>query len=248
MKRVKSILAIALCILLIQPVTTASAYTVKSNDTLTKISNRFKISTSTIKLHNNLKTTTLKPSQKLYIPVHKHKVLAGETLYKIATKYGVTLSALRTANNKWNDSVTTGQKLVIPGVKPMKGYDHVIKYTSAEVDLLARLIEAEAGGENYQAKLGVGGVVINRVQSSNWPNSISEVIYQKFGEYYQFTPVKNGMIKKSASQDSINAAWATIFGSDPSKGAIYYYDDSATNSWILAKPTTAKIDSMVFAK
>lgn len=248
MKRVNSILAIALCILLIQPVTTASAYTVKSNDTLTKISERFKISTSTIKLHNNLKTTTLKPAQKLYIPVHKHKVSTGETLYKIATKYGVTLSALRTANSKWNDSVTTGQKLVIPGVKPKKGYDHVIRYTAAEVDLLARLIEAEAGGETYQAKLGVGGVVINRVQSSNWPNTISEVIYQKFGEYYQFTPVKNGMIKKSASQSSINAAWATIFGSDPSRGAMFYYDDSATNTWILAKPTTAKIDSMIFAK
>jgi spore germination cell wall hydrolase CwlJ-like protein len=131
---------------------------------------------------------------------------------------------------------------------PTSSADSVIPYTNSELDLLARLIEAEAAGEIYEAKVAVGGVVVNRVQSPEWPNNITNVINHISGGYYQFTPVKNGMISKPASSDSIKAAKAAIYGSDPSKGALFYFDDSSTNQWLWSKTRTAYIDHMVFVK
>lgn len=119
--------------------------------------------------------------------------------------------------------------------------------SSSELDLLARLITAEAQGEPYEAQVGVGAVVINRVQSGVWANSIEGVIYQNINGYYQFTPVVNGWINKPAQPESIKAAQAALNGADPTNGAQFYYDDKATNSWILSKPVSLKIGHMIFA-
>lgn len=116
-----------------------------------------------------------------------------------------------------------------------------------EVDLLARLITAEAQGEPYEAQVAVGAVVMNRVQSGLWADSIEEVIYQKIDGYYQFTPVQNGWIDKPAEAESIKAAQAALNGADPTNGAQFYYDDKATNPWILAKPVSVQIGHMIFA-
>lgn len=115
------------------------------------------------------------------------------------------------------------------------------------VDLLARLICAEAQGEPYEAKVAVGAVVINRVQSGVWAPTISEVIYQNINGYYQFTPVENGWINKPADSDSIKAAKAALNGDDPTNGAQFYYDDKATNTWILSKPVSVQIGHMFYA-
>lgn len=116
-----------------------------------------------------------------------------------------------------------------------------------EVDLLARLITAEAQGEPYEAKVAVGAVVLNRVQSGVWANTIEEVIYQRIDGYYQFTPVQNGWINQPAQSESIKAAQAALSGADPTNGAQFYYDDKATNAWILAKPVSVKIGHMIYA-
>ena len=70
------------------------------------------------------------------------------------------------------------------------------KYTKADLRLMASIINCEAGGESYQGKLAVGIVVMNRVKSKNFPNTIRKVIYQK----YQFSPVRNGMLNKKLKQ------------------------------------------------
>ena len=116
-----------------------------------------------------------------------------------------------------------------------------------ELDLLARLITAEAQGEPYETKVAVGAVVMNRVESGSWPNTIKEVIYQNINGYYQFTPVVNGWINKPAESGSIEAAKAALSGADPTNGAQFYYDDTTTNPWILAKPVSVKIGHMTFA-
>jgi len=116
-----------------------------------------------------------------------------------------------------------------------------------EVDLLARLITAEAQGEPYEAQVAVGAVVINRVQSGVWANTIEAVIYQRINGYYQFTPVQNGWINKPAESESIKAAQAALSGADPTNGAQFYYDDKATNPWILAKPVSVQIGHMIYA-
>ena len=116
-----------------------------------------------------------------------------------------------------------------------------------ELDLLARLITAEAQGEPYQAQVAVGAVVMNRVKSNEWPNSIQDVIYHKIGGYDQFAPVVNGWINKAAKEECIKAAKAAMNGADPTNGALFYYDDSTTNEWMLSKKISIKIGRMVFA-
>lgn len=119
--------------------------------------------------------------------------------------------------------------------------------TSDDLDLLARLITAEAQGEPYEAQVAIGAVVLNRVQSGVWPDTIKSVIYQKIGGYYQFTPVVNGWIDKPAQAEAVKAAKEALNGVDPTGGAQFYYDDTCTNEWILAKPVSTQIGHMIFA-
>lgn len=117
-------------------------------------------------------------------------------------------------------------------------------YTSSDVALLARLIHAEARGESYTGQVAVGAVVLNRVRSSSFPNTISAVIYQP----YAFTCVMDGQINLSPNQTSINAAKDAINGWDPSYGSLYYYNPAvATSKWIFSRQTVVKIGKHVFA-
>lgn len=251
MKRLKMYVVIAVSLILTLTPTAAFAgdYKVQSGDSLSKISKLFKVPTDTLKLDNFLKSSKVRTGQVLYVPAREYKAKSGDTLKSIAKKYSVTETALKQANGKSSSKVKTGEKVLLPGIAPVNdGKGTVIPYTSKEVDLLARLITAEAGGESYQAMVAVGGAVVNRVQSKDWPDSLTKVINQVSGGYYQFTPVKNGMIKKPASDLAVRAAWAALYGSDPSKGAMFYFDDSSTNQFLWAKKQTAAIDSMIFVK
>lgn len=250
MKHFKKILVLAGCILLsFQGVNVSAAdYTVMPNDSLFKISQLFGVPIDTLKRDNYLTSDTILSGQILYVPSLIYTVKSGDTLYLISKNYQISLTALRQANHKYDDRLIPGQKLIIPGIKPETGTGTVIPYYGNEVDLLARLIEAETSGESYKAKAAVGAVVINRVQSNEWAPTITDVIYQKYGDYYQFTPVKNNMINNPASSDSLRAAWAALYGSDPSNGAVFYFDNSSTNQWLWSKTQTANIDHMVFVK
>ena len=250
MKRTKKIFVLSLCFLLSIPAAAASAanYTVAPNDSLYSLSQLNKTSISTLKQSNNFKEDSLTPGDVIFVPAHVYKVKSGASMYSVATKYGIPLANLKKANIKTGNSIVPGEKLIIPGVKPYQKSDSVISYSSGEVGLLARLIEAEASGESLQAKIAVGAVVINRVQSGEWAPTLTKVIYQKFGAYYQFTPVKNGMINNTPSAESKRAAWIAMFGSDPSNGAIYYFDQSCKNQWLRSKAQTASINHLVYVK
>lgn len=233
----------------------AADYSIAPKDSLYIIGTLFNTSVNTLMAENKLNSDLIYPGQTLKVPAKLYTVKKGDSLYLIAKKHGISLTSLRKANNKWDNLIIPNQTLLIPGGKLIDNVTlssnnakTVIPYTEAEVDLLARLITAEAEGESYDAKVGVGAVVVNRVQSSDWPSSISAVINQVFGEYYQFTPVENGQIHKKATDDSIKAAWAALYGSDPSNGAMFYFDDSSTNQWIRSKTVTARIDSMIFVR
>lgn len=118
-----------------------------------------------------------------------------------------------------------------------------IPYNAKELDLLARLVRAEAGGEPYNAQVAVAAVVINRVKSSKFPNTITSVINSN----NQFTPVQNGQINKPATDTNKKAVEEALYGKDPSNGALFFYDTSCTSKWLLSKPVKAKIGKMVYA-
>lgn len=248
-KGAAALLTAAALILTITVPVNASSYTVVKNDTIYTISQTFNTSMSTIMTSNKLSGSMIYPGQVLTVPGTDYTVKSGDSLYLIAQRAGIPLSTLRKANNKWDDMIYIGQKLIIPigNSGNSSVAQPVISYSSYELDLLARLITAEAVGEPYQAKLAVGAAVINRVQDSRFPNTLYDVIYQVDHGYYQFTPVLNGWINKPATEDSIKAAREALNGADPTNGALYYFDNTATNQWLLSKPVALKVGKMIFS-
>ena len=117
-------------------------------------------------------------------------------------------------------------------------------YTSSDLYLLAKCIYAEARGESYTGQVAVGAVILNRVASSKFPNTISGVIYQKNA----FTAVSDGQINLSPDKTAMNAATDALNGWDPTYGCIYYYNPAvATSSWIFSRQTVTTIGKHVFA-
>ncbi len=116
---------------------------------------------------------------------------------------------------------------------------------NSNVNLLARLIYGEARGEPYTGQVAVGAVVMNRVKSSSFPNSISGVVYQSGA----FDVVSDGQINLSPDATAKKAAQDAINGWDPTYGAIYYFNPStATNKWIWSRPMTVTIGRHRFCK
>ncbi len=117
-------------------------------------------------------------------------------------------------------------------------------YTNSDLYLLAKCIYAEARGESYTGQVAVGAVVLNRVASSKFPNSISGVIYQKNA----FTAVTDGQINLSPDKTAMNAAQDAMNGWDPTYGCLYYYNPAvATSSWIFSRKTVTTIGKHIFA-
>lgn len=117
-------------------------------------------------------------------------------------------------------------------------------YTSSDLYLLAKTIYAEGRGEPYAGQVAIGAVILNRVRSSSFPNSVSGVVYQKGA----FTAVSDGQINLSPDNTAMSAAQDAINGWDPTGGAIYYYNPAmATSAWIFSRKTVTVIGKHVFA-
>ncbi|MCH5142816.1 MAG: spore cortex-lytic enzyme [Clostridiales bacterium] len=117
-------------------------------------------------------------------------------------------------------------------------------YTSSDLYLLAKCIYAEARGESYTGQVAVGAVILNRVRSTKFPNTISGVIYQAGA----FTAVSDGQINLAPDKTAMNAAQDALNGWDPTYGCLYYYNPAvATSSWIFNRKTVTTIGKHVFA-
>ena len=117
-------------------------------------------------------------------------------------------------------------------------------YTSSEVYLLAKTIYAEGRGEPYVGQVAIGAVIMNRIRSAAFPNTISGVVYQKGA----FTAVDDGQINLTPNETAMKAARDAINGWDPTGGALYYYNPAvATSSWIFDRQTVTVIGRHVFA-
>ena len=116
--------------------------------------------------------------------------------------------------------------------------------SSADLELLARLIYGEARGESYVGQVAVGAVVMNRIKSASFPNTLSGVVYQR----HAFTAVSDGQINLTPNETARKAARDAMNGWDPSYGALYYYNPKvATSSWIFTRKTITTIGNHVFA-
>ena len=117
--------------------------------------------------------------------------------------------------------------------------------SSSDLNLLSRIIYGESRGEPYSGQVAVGAVVLNRVKSSSFPNSIAGVIYQNGA----FDAVSDGQINMSPESTAKKAAQDALNGWDPSYGAIYYFNPAtATNKWIWSRPMTVTIGKHRFCK
>lgn len=117
-------------------------------------------------------------------------------------------------------------------------------YNESETYLLGRLVHGEARGEPYVGKVAVAAVVLNRVKSPSFPNTISGVIYQSGA----FDAVSDGQINLTPDEDSLRAARDALNGWDPTGGCLYYYNPAtATNGWIWSRTVQLSIGKHNFA-
>ncbi len=115
---------------------------------------------------------------------------------------------------------------------------------SADHRLLSKLVYAEARGESYKGQVAVAAVVLNRVASASFPNTISGVIYQSGA----FSCVSNGSINNAPDATAIRAALDALNGWDPTGGCLYYYNPGATkDQWIRTRTVKTVIGNHSFA-
>lgn len=116
-------------------------------------------------------------------------------------------------------------------------------YNSADYELLARIISAEARGENYLGQVAVGAVVLNRIEHPSFPDTLAGVVYQNGA----FSCLYDGQFYEPIADSAYSAARDALNGLDPSGGAIYYYNPkTATNKWIRSRPVITTIGRHVF--
>lgn len=128
-----------------------------------------------------------------------------------------------------------------------------VAYSAQDRELLARLIHSEAGGEPFLGQVAVGAVVLNRVKSPDYPDSISGVIYQSTYNpntgvsYPQFQVVADGRIYESPTATSYEAADLALAGQDPTGGALGFYNPDKTNQWwVASRSVVTRIGNHVF--
>jgi N-acetylmuramoyl-L-alanine amidase len=162
-----------------------------------------------------------------------YAVASGDSLWKIGQEHGTTVDAIMSRNGLVSTTIHPGQVLDVPestGAGDKTG----IGVAGNELDLLARMIAAEAGDEPYQGKVAVGAVIVNRAKSSKFPNTLTAVMYQPG----QFEPVQNGWLwRATVTQEDRAAAQAAIRGEDPTNGALYFFAFKKVRSgWLWSRP------------
>ncbi|KGP73310.1 cell wall hydrolase [Pontibacillus yanchengensis] len=163
-----------------------------------------------------------------------YTVQKGDSLYKIAMKYGAPLKQVMAMNNKDTAMIYPGEQVKIP-----------VHASASEQDLLSRLVEAEAKGESYAGKVAVATVVLNRVESDRFPDSIKGVIY----DGKQFSPVLNGSINQSASHESKRAVKEALAYQGYDNESLFFYNpDKAQSEYLRNKEVTTVIGNHYFLR
>lgn len=114
-----------------------------------------------------------------------------------------------------------------------------------EMDIMAKIIYSEARGEPYIGQVAVGAVVMNRIQSDQFPNTIQGVVFQPGA----FTAIDDGQYWLKPNATAYHAALDAVRGWDPTGDALFYFNpDTATSRWIWSRPQTVRIGNHIFAR
>ncbi len=194
-------------------------YVVKSKDTLYKLAQANHTSVEKIMSANGLTATRIYVGQKLYIP-------------NLAAKKSTT-----TSNTTSTTASTTATKTVTSSSS---------NFTDDEIYMIAKMIYGEARGESYLGQVAVGAVIVNRVYSSLFPDTVAGVLFQKS----QFTAYSDGQYFLTPNDTAINAAKEAVAGVDPTGGCLFYWNPvkAPNNAFLNAKTILATIGDHVFAK
>lgn len=189
-----------------------------------------------------------------------HQVVEGDTLWALSQQFGLSIDVIKLANDRQKDLIYIGEILQIPDSEeeiPVTAEEPETEEASAvpavaiskdERELLERIVEAEAKGESFAGKVAVATVILNRVDSPEFPNNVRDVVYEVVGKAYAFTPVQNGEINKPASEESKRAVEEALKRTDRLNEAVYFYNPQiATDNWIRTRQVVAAIGNHVFA-
>ncbi|MBE3577127.1 MAG: cell wall hydrolase [Limnochordales bacterium] len=182
-------------------------------------------------------------------PPRYYHVQPGDTLTSIARRFGLTVKDIVAWNKIPNpDFIKVGQVLALSPAPhrelPARGSLRY-KADEEEVELLARLVQVEAGSEAYIGRVAVAAVVVNRLLSPDFPDTIRDVIYQPG----QFPPVASSRFASTVPDRlSREAALAALAGEDPTGGALYFYNPrlAANPEYWSTRPVLAEIGNHVF--
>ena len=142
-------------------------------------------------------------------------------IYGTATKNAVT--AFQRSVGITADGIAGSKTLLYLGLGGTQDYNTA--YSNGDIELLAKVIRAEARGENYEGQVAVGAVILNRVAHPSFPDTISGVVYQNGA----FSCVNDSNWYQPVAESSKRAARDAVNGWDPSGGAIYYFNAAKTN-------------------
>ena len=152
---------------------------------------------------------------------------------------------LKKKNGLKVDGIAGTQTLKAMGIMSSSSSSSNNNVSNNDLNLLSKLIYAEARGEPYTGQVAVGAVVLNRVKSSSFPNSVAGVIYQSGA----FSVVNDGQINLTPNETAKKAARDAMNGWDPSYGCIYYFNPAtATSKWIWSRPHVITIGKHRFCK
>ncbi len=170
----------------------------------------------------------------------------GDTLYDLARDFSTSIGVILALNNKENSYLRSGERIQLPvhNLTSHQILNH--RVSRQELNLLARAIYGESRGEPYIGQVAVASVIINRVLSNQFPDTFAQVIYQQG----QFSAVYDGQINLTPNQRAYRAAREALNGSDPTNGALYFYNPrTATNvGFFRGRRVIVKIGEHVFVE